>query len=51
MSERADSAPTAILIAFLVFWLQSGWYRVDCSLGVQQACGLITAEYQAKERP
>lgn len=34
----------AILFLFLVFWGQSGWYRVDCALGVQKACDLIAAE-------
>lgn len=33
-----------ILVLFFVFWWQSGWYRVDCALGVQKACTLIAAE-------
>jgi hypothetical protein len=37
--------------AFVFFWGQSGWYRVDCSLGIQKACELIQAEYVAKARP
>lgn len=34
----------AVMIAFLFFWQQSGWYRVDCALGVQKACDLIASE-------
>jgi hypothetical protein len=34
-----------------MFWAQSGWYRLDCALGVQKACGLIDTEYAKKERP
>jgi hypothetical protein len=41
----------AILILFLIFWLQSGWYRLDCALGVQKACDLIADEYAKKPRP
>lgn len=37
--------------AFVFFWGQSGWYRVDCSLGVDKACELIKAEYLAKPKP
>lgn len=39
----------AILIAFLVFWWQSGWYRLDCGLGIQKACDLIAAEKEYSE--
>ncbi len=34
----------ALLFAFFLFWQQSGWYRVDCALGIQKACDLISAE-------
>lgn len=34
----------AVMLAFFLFWQQSGWYRVDCALGVQKACDLIAAE-------
>lgn len=41
----------AIIALFLIFWLQSGWYRIDCALGTPQACELIKAEYTAKAKP
>lgn len=34
----------AVMFLFLLFWHQSGWYRVDCALGVQRACELIAGE-------
>lgn len=34
----------AILFLFFMFWLQSGWYRIDCALGIQKACQLISQE-------
>jgi hypothetical protein len=34
----------AILIFFFLLWQQNGWYRIDCSLGVQKACELIASE-------
>ena len=37
--------------AFIFFWGQGGWYRVDCSLGVERACDLIKVEYSAKQKP
>lgn len=39
-------AELVILVAyiFLLFWLQSGWYRLDCALGISRACELIAAE-------
>lgn len=40
-----------VLWAFVFFWGQSGWYRVDCSLGVAKACELIKSEYEAKRKP
>lgn len=40
-----------VLWAFVFFWGQSGWYRVDCSLGVQKACELVHVEYEKKARP
>ena len=36
---------------FVFFWGQSGWYRIDCALGQQKACGLIASEYAKKEKP
>lgn len=42
---------TAIAVLFFWFWAQSGWYRIDCALGQQKACGLIAAEYDAKAKP
>lgn len=41
----------AIIFLFFLFWLQSGWYRVDCALGAEKACDLIKGEYVKKERP
>lgn len=41
----------AVLFLFWVFWWQSGWYRLDCALGVEAACNLIRAEYTKKDRP
>lgn len=35
---------SAVLIAFFLFWHQSGWYRVDCALGIRSACELIANE-------
>lgn len=32
------------LIMVWMFWLQSGWYRVDCALGINKACELIASE-------
>ncbi len=42
---------SAVIFIFLIFWLQSGWYRVDCALGTAKACSLIVAEYDAKAKP
>jgi hypothetical protein len=39
------------LFLALVFWWQSGWYRIDCALQVERACDLIKAEYAKKEKP
>lgn len=49
MSDKTSTlvdfnAVWAVLFAFYMFWLHSGWYRVDCALGVQTACELIAAE-------
>lgn len=41
----------AIVALFLLFWLQSGWYRVDCALHVSKACELIKGEYDRNARP
>jgi len=41
----------AILILFWMFWIQSGWYRIDCTLGVERACNLIEAEYTREAKP
>lgn len=44
---RVDfGAELMILVAyiFFLFWLQSGWYRLDCALGIARACELIAAE-------
>lgn len=38
---------SAVILLFLAFWSQSGWYRVDCALGQKPACDLIAAEYAA----
>jgi hypothetical protein len=50
LSNGYSSISAAVLMLFLVFWWQSGWYRLDCALGVQRACELIAAEkeYQPK---
>lgn len=29
---------------FFLFWLLSGWFRVDCAIGITRACELISAE-------
>jgi hypothetical protein len=43
---------SAILFLFFIFWMQSGWYRIDCGLmKVEKACHLIEQEYVKKERP
>jgi len=42
---------TFVIALFLIFWMQSGWHRIDCALGTQKACGLIAAEYDAKAKP
>jgi|APCry1669192522_1035417.scaffolds.fasta_scaffold01101_5 hypothetical protein len=42
---------TAIMLLFFWFWNQSGWYRIDCALGVQKACGLVASEYDKKATP
>lgn len=42
---------TAIIVLFLIFWQQSGWYRIDCALGTAKACTLIAAEYDTKPKP
>lgn len=39
-----SSISGAVLVAFFMFWSQSGWYRVDCALGVVKACELIASE-------
>jgi len=41
----------AVVILFFMTWAQSGWYRIDCALKVEQACKLIATEYTKKERP
>jgi hypothetical protein len=42
----------AVVIAFILFWAQSGWYRVDCALGIQAACNRIASEKDyAEPRP
>lgn len=57
MSEKIENNTNVSIgfwfwfVAFLAFWLQSGWYRVDCAVGVRRACDLITAEYVAKDKP
>lgn len=48
MSDKGTSVDIdlmwAVMIFFFLLWQQSGWYRIDCSLGVQKACELIAAE-------
>lgn len=39
-----SSIGMAVAALFLLFWLQNGWYRVDCALGAAKACELIAAE-------
>lgn len=39
-----SSISGAVIVAFWMFWAQSGWYRIDCALGVSKACELIAAE-------
>lgn len=34
----------SVALLFILFAAQNGWYRVDCALGVQEACNLIKAE-------
>lgn len=43
----SSEAVFAVIAAFLLFWLQSGWYRVDCALQIADACKLIEVEYEA----
>lgn len=40
-----------IIVFFFLLWAQSGWYRIDCALGVKRACDLIGAEYAKKDKP
>lgn len=47
----ASSLSYVILFLFFIFWWQSGWYRVDCKLGITAACDLISAEYKGKKTP
>lgn len=49
--EVAGFGAFAILMLFWIFWCMSGWYRIDCALGIQKACDLIAAEYAAKAKP
>lgn len=49
--DVTGGAVALVLWAFLMFWAQSGWYRVDCSMGITKACALISAEYEAKAKP
>jgi hypothetical protein len=57
MSEKRSSVQfngfgvTAVLVAFLLLWSQSGWYRIDCALGIKKACDLIERECIEKQRP
>lgn len=50
---NVDVGGLSITLALLFFWFwhQSGWYRIDCALGVEKACNLIAAEYEAEPRP
>jgi hypothetical protein len=41
----------AVMMLFFWLWAQSGWYRIDCALGVQKACALIEGEYVKHARP
>lgn len=50
-TEMNGFGAVAIWVLFLMFWLQSGWYRIDCALHIQKACELINAEYAAKAKP
>jgi hypothetical protein len=56
MSERPDIdfngfGAWAIIVMFFMFWAQSGWYRLDCAMGVQRACELIGEEYKKEPKP
>jgi hypothetical protein len=53
MSERPNVEFNGFgwLALFVLFWWQSGWYRLDCALGVHRACALINSEYTKKETP
>ncbi len=50
MVDWLVASAIAVCVTFTVFWGQSGWYRVDCALGIQQACEKIRQEkdYQGK---
>lgn len=39
-----SSISGAVIVLFFMFWAQSGWYRVDCALGIAKACELIASE-------
>lgn len=49
--EVTSMSAGAILLLFIAFWAQGGWYRIDCALSVTKACDIIRAEYEKKERP
>lgn len=56
MSERVNVSnsvdlTSTVLVLFFVFWWQSGWYRIDCAIGVQKACELIAAEKEYQPKP
>ena len=42
---------SAVLFLFFMFWLHSGWYRIDCALKIEKACYLISEEYVKKPKP
>lgn len=46
-----SSISVAVLIAFFLFYVWGGWYRIDCALGTQAACDLIVAEYAKEAKP
>tara|TARA_R100000365_G_C2748614_1_gene80760 strand:- start:10241 stop:10396 length:156 start_codon:yes stop_codon:yes gene_type:complete len=51
MAKFETDFTMAVIFLFFVFWSQGGWYRVDCALGTQSACDLVTAEYAKEAKP
>ncbi len=47
----ATDLSMAMLLLFLLLWLNGAWYRIDCAVGVVAGCEAIALEYKGKPRP